>query len=168
MMILEWLIIIICIFTCFFYSYNHTPIKTQNQLVATNAKALLISCMDFRLIDDLVYALNKMGYNNNYNNIILAGASLGYNQTVNDAWRKTVDDHIQLSQRMHNITQIIVIDHMMCGAYKMLYNKPDLTRDEELKLHKENFIKFRKLMKYKYPKLEILTYLMDIDGTIIS
>jgi len=161
-------IIIICSLYLFtYYHYNKTSFATRDQIVATDAKALVISCMDFRLIDDLVHALDKMGYNNNYNNIVVAGASLGYNQTVSAAWRKTVDDHIQLSQKMHGITQIIVVDHMRCGAYNIFYDKPNLTRDEELELHKENFIKFRKLMKYKYPEIEILTYIMDIDGRMI-
>jgi len=141
--------------------------ESPDQLTAHNARAIVISCMDFRLIDDKVYLMDKLGYTNNYDEIILAGASLGYNQKVYDSWKKTVDDHIQLAQKLHNINQIIVVDHMSCGAYKLLYNKPNLTRDDEIKLHKENFIKFRKLMKDKYPKLEVLTYLMELDGTIL-
>lgn len=174
-----WLIVTAClIYLCAYYwsdcstrlsgsPGSSKPLKTRDQLTVSDTSTLVLSCMDFRLIDDLVYALDDMGYNNDYNNIILAGASLGYTQTVYDSWRKTVDDHIELSQELHNISQIIVVDHMMCGAYKILYNKPDLTREEELELHKENFIKFKKLMKSKYPELKVSTHIIDIDGRMI-
>lgn len=34
--------------------------------------------MDFRLIDDAVRYLDQEGYNNNYDEFILAGSSLGH------------------------------------------------------------------------------------------
>ncbi len=147
--------------------YVLISIPTQNQLTAHTAKALVITCMDFRLIDDAVYFLNSKGYNNNYDNIILAGASLGYNQTKYDSWKKTVDDHIGLAKKLHHIKEIIVIDHMDCGAYKLFYEKTKLSRTEEIKLHKENFAKFEKLIYQTYPELKVYCYLMDIDGKIV-
>ena len=89
---------------------------TQDQLTAHTAKALVITCMDFRLIDDAVYFLNSKGYNNNYDELILAGASLGYNQTKFESWKKTVDDHIGLAKKLHNIKEIIIIDHIRLFA----------------------------------------------------
>lgn len=141
---------------------------TQDQLIAHTAKALVITCMDFRLIDDAVYFLNSKGYNNNYDELILAGASLGYNQTKYESWRKTVDDHIGLAKKLHHIKEIIVIDHMDCGAYRIFYNKPKLSREEEMILHKENFDKFKKLIEKAYPELVVSTYLMDINGKLIN
>jgi hypothetical protein len=43
---------------------------TQDQLTAHNARAVVLSCMDFRLIDDQVKLLNSLGYNNNYDALI--------------------------------------------------------------------------------------------------
>ena len=142
--------------------------STQNQLTAHTAKALVITCMDFRLIDDAVYFLNSNGYNNNYDELILAGASLGYNQTKYETWRKTVDDHINLAKKLHHIKKIIVIDHMDCGAYKLFYDKSKISREDEIKFHIENFNKFKKLIYESYPDLEVSTYLMNIDGTMID
>jgi len=105
--------VIIILLICVYVMY--TPMRTQDQLTAHTAKALVITCMDFRLIDDAVYFLNSKGYNNNYDELILAGGSLGYNQTKYESWKKTVDDHIGLAKKLHNIKEIIVIDHMDCG-----------------------------------------------------
>ena len=115
--------------------------------------------MDFRLIDDAVYFLDSKGYNNNYDELILAGASLGYNQTKYDAWKKTVDDHIVLAKKLHHINEIIVIDHMDCGAYRIFYDKKIIPRDDEIKLHKENFNNFKELINKSYSDLKVSTYL---------
>ena len=101
----------------------HILSNTQNQLIAHDAKAIVITCMDFRLIDDAVRYLDKEGYNNNYDEFILAGSSLGYNQKTYNAWTETLDKHIELAQQLHHIKEVIVIDHMNCGAYKIFYNK---------------------------------------------
>lgn len=148
--------------------YLMPQMPTQNQLTAHTAKALVITCIDFRLIDDAEYFLNSKGYNNNYDEFILAGASLGYNQTKYDSWKKTIDDHINLSKKLHDIKEIIVIDHMDCGAYKMFYDKQQFPREEEILLHKENFNKFKEQINKLYPDLKVSIYLMETNGKIIN
>jgi carbonic anhydrase len=146
---------------------NKSLYKLPNQLTAHTAKAIVLSCMDFRLIDDEVYYFNKIGYTNNYDKFILAGASLGYNQDTFPEWGPTFDKHIQLAIQLHIIDEIIVVDHMGCGAYKILYDKPSLSNKEELELHKINLEKFRKIMNKKFPSLKVTTLLMDLDGSVI-
>ena len=141
---------------------------TQNQLTAHTAKAIVITCMDFRLIDDAVLFFNSIGLNNNYDGFILAGASLGYNQTVYSAWSETLDKHIELAEQLHDITEVIVLDHMQCGAYKLFYNLSPIPRATEIELHKNNFIQFTQTINQKYPHLTVSTYLMDLDGTIVA
>jgi len=156
------IILLICVYVMY------TPMRTQDQLTAHTAKALVITCMDFRLIDDAVHFLNSKGYNNNYDELILAGGSLGYNQTKYESWKKTVDDHIGLAKKLHNIKEIIVIDHLDCGAYKIFYNKTKISREKEIELHKDNFDKFEELISQAYPELEVSTYLMDLNGKIVN
>ena len=141
---------------------------TQNQLTVHKAKAIVITCMDFRLIDDAVLFFNSIGLNNNYDEFVLAGASLGYNQTVYSAWSETFDKHIELAEQLHDITDVIVLDHMQCGAYKIFYNLPSIPRADEITLHNENFIKFKQTINQKYPQLTVSTYLMDLDGSIVT
>ena len=142
--------------------------QTQNQLKAQTAKAMVITCMDFRLIDDAVKYLNAHGYNNNYDEFILAGASLGYNQTKFAAWTESLDKHIELAKQLHQIKEVIVIDHMNCGAYKLLYDKKTLSETEETVLHQENFVKFKETIKTKYPDLTVKTLLMKLNGEVVE
>ena len=141
---------------------------TQNQLTVHTAKAIVLTCMDFRLIDDAVLFFNSLGLNNNYDEFILAGASLGYNQTVYSAWGETFDKHIELAELLHDITDIIVLDHIQCGAYKIFYNLPSIARVDEIALHNQNFIIFKQTINQKYPHLNVSSYLMDLDGSIIT
>lgn len=46
------------------------------QYILKDARALLLTCIDFRLIDNVVFKLNELGYTNNYDEFALAGASL--------------------------------------------------------------------------------------------
>ncbi len=160
------LLLLVVIYLVFFKTTEN--FETQDQMTAHHAKAIVITCMDFRLIDDAVKYLDTIGYNNNYDEFILAGASLGYNQTKYTAWTETLDKHIELAESLHEIKEVIVIDHMSCGAYKIFYEKDSIPRDEEIKLHKENFEKFKKSIKNKYPQFEVKTLLMDLNGTIID
>lgn len=137
---------------------------TQDQLTAHNAKALVLTCMDFRLIDDSVDFMNIRGYHNNYDEFILAGASLGYNQETYPQWKQLLNKHIDLAKELHDISEIVVIDHMKCGAYKLFYNK-ELTEKEEFELHLQNLKLFKETINNSYPELKVYTYLMELDGT---
>jgi carbonic anhydrase len=165
---MKYLFLLATLIVLIILSIVYSSFPTQSQLTSHTAKALVITCIDFRLIDDAVYFLNSQGYHNNYDEFILAGASLGYNQNKYESWKKTADDHIFLSKKLHDISNIIVIDHMDCGAYKMFYDKTKILRDEEIRLHKNNFHTFRYLINKSYPELTVSTYLMDIDGKIID
>ena len=57
---------------------NELRARTQDQLTAKHATTYLVTCMDFRLIDDACRAMDNMGYNNNYDQLIVAGASFGF------------------------------------------------------------------------------------------
>jgi hypothetical protein len=57
---------------------------------------------------------------------------------------------------------------MDCGAYRLLYNKKKIPREEEIELHRENFDKFEELVSQTYPDLLVSTYLMDLNGKIID
>ena len=87
--------------------------------------------MDLRLRDNTPCFLNKLGYQNIYDETSNAGASLGYmgvpNANKNDEleyphWQTTCNDIIILSKQLHYIKKVILIDHMYCGAYKVFRN----------------------------------------------
>ena len=96
----------------------------------------------------------------------MAGASLGYNQTTFPEWGVTFDKHVELSKQLHDIDKIVVIDHMDCGAYRILYDNEEMTKDEEYELHTKNLNKFKTIASKKFPSLKISTYLIEIDGSV--
>ena len=140
-------------------------VRTQNQLTAHHASTYLVSCMDFRLLDDIVRAMDKMGYNNNYDQFIVAGASLGFCQSKYPHWRQTVMDHLEIGLGLHQFRQFIFIDHLDCGAYKKFF--PEIkTVDDEKKCHKEQLQKAHDFLAEKFPDFKFHAYIMDLHGEL--
>jgi carbonic anhydrase len=135
---------------------------TQDQLSAHEAKAFMITCMDFRLIDDDVKLMDSLGYNNNYDEFVLAGGSLGFVQQEYPYWATTALDHMEIGLKLHHFRQIIIIDHFDCGAYKKFM--PYKNREEELKNHQECIQKAHDLLKARYPNFSFRAFLMDLYG----
>ena len=80
--------------------------------------------MDFRLIDDAVRFMDLKGYNNNYDQFILAGSSLGFTQNKFPHWSQALMDHLGIGIALHEPREVMFIDHIDCGAYQKFY--PDL------------------------------------------
>ena len=53
---------------------------------AHDAKAFLVTCMDFRFINDEMSHMKEKGYDVNFDEFVLAGVSIGINQTVHPEW----------------------------------------------------------------------------------
>ena len=138
-------------------------LRTQNQMEVHEAKAILYSCMDFRLLDDIVIFMNEKGYNNNYDQFILAGASLSFIKDEYKHWRKVAKEHLSLAMQLHKIKEVICIEHDKCGAYKLLY--PDMKPEDERQLHIDNVIKFERKIQKSHPELTLHAYFMHLDGS---
>jgi hypothetical protein len=142
-------------------------------------KALIITCIDFRLIDDAVYYLNSKGYVDDYDQFILAGASLGYNTSLNEVnsqfsrWDKILENHIDIAYTLHNIKEIICMEHMDCGAYKAQLNGGNaFSKYDEINKHVNELNKFKMTINNKYvkddgsSKYDVKLWLMKLDGTV--
>jgi carbonic anhydrase len=160
------ILVTIIVIGVLFLFFNNSSTNLRNRLSETTAKAVVLSCMDFRFVNDTVYFLNKQ-YKDNYNKLSLAGASLGYNQDTFKEWGITIDKHIELAKQLHDVNEIIVIDHMDCGAYRILYDNEQMSKEEEYDLHRKNLNKFRTIMNKKFPELKVTTLLVNIDGSIV-
>jgi hypothetical protein len=132
------------------------------------AKALVLNCMDFRLRDNISCHLNLLGYKNKYDEAILAGSSLGYNGFLAYSnWQQYLNDHIQLSYDLHDINEIIIIDHMKCGAYNAQYVLS--TDSEEWDLHISNLKTAANTIHNTFnsiiPNLKIKCYIITINAS---
>ena len=144
------------------------PLKralTQNKMTAHNAKAFLVTCMDFRFINDEVSHMQEKGYDVNFDSFVLAGVSIGINQTKHPEWEKTLYDHIEISKNLHHIQKIILFDHLDCGAYKTFC--PGFKNEEEERaLHVEQLKIAAEKLKKKYNDLKIVCKIMDTKRNV--
>lgn len=139
-------------------------IETQEKTTAHEAKTFLITCMDFRIQDDICNFMDRLGYNTNYDHFIVAGSSLGFIQKEYPHWGKTAFDHMEIGLSLHHFREVIIIDHEDCGTYKKLY--PYNSKEEEYKNHEDCMQKVYNLLSKKYPKLKFRSYIIDIIGNI--
>lgn len=130
-------------------------------------EALLLSCMDYRLVDDTTRYMDGRHLTNGYDQVMIAGASLGAITDKFTEWNKTFWDHVQVALDLHHIKKVIILDHRDCGAYRVVYGI-DFGKDPaaETIVHTEHLRKLAAMIKAKYPALEVETALMALDGSV--
>lgn len=122
---------------------------------------LLLSCMDQRLLDDTVWFMNSLNLQNRYDQVALAGSSMGARQLpenlpYSERWRAVFFVHLKSAiDVLHRpIKDVFLLDHLDCGAYKYLhpcgqiqeeYRKASL--GEMAKYHHEELYEFSKEVK---------------------
>lgn len=121
----------------------------------------VLACIDPRFAYALEQYLDQTYAQggSSYDLFILAGASMGGNLTGNSAtaiptntiptcaivstlnnWQQTLSDHIQVAITLHNVTQIVIIDHLNCGAYSACAGATQNPGgDQNRQLHEDQF-----------------------------
>lgn len=134
---------------------------------AGGTEALLLSCMDYRLVDDTERFMAGMGLRNKYDHIVLAGAALGALTSKFPAWNATFWEHLQVAIDLHHIQKVFILDHRDCGAYKVVLGEDFASKpDEETRVHAETLMQLRQQIAARYPQLQVHSYLMALDGSV--
>ena len=143
------------------------PWTGQAVRAAGKAEALLLSCMDYRLVDETERYMSKRGLRNKYDHIILAGAALGASTDKYPAWNRTFWEHLGVAIELHGIQKVILMDHRDCGAYKVILGE-DIAKDRarETEVHASKLRELRKQIQEKHPKLSVELFLMSLDGKV--
>lgn len=139
----------------------------QRPARAGHADALLLCCMDYRLVDDVTRYMEGREMKNDYDQVILAGASLGaLNERFTD-WGKTFREHVAIAKDLHHINKVIVMDHRDCGAYKVLLGE-DLAGDpaRERDVHARYQRALAGVITAAHPDLQVELLLMALDGSV--
>ena len=134
---------------------------------AGGTDALLLSCMDYRLVEDTERYMAGRGLRKKYDHVILAGASLGALTDKFPAWNKTFWEHLDVALDLHHIQKVIVLDHRDCGAYKVILGE-DFAKDpaKETAVHASKLRELRTQILGKQPKLTVEMLLMSLDGKV--
>lgn len=138
-------------------------------IVRANGKAntLLLSCMDYRLMDEVERYMLRRGLYHNYDHIVLAGASLGAITDKYPQWSKTFWDHLDLSVKLHGVHTVMIMDHRDCGAYKTLLGEDFFQNPQrETSEHATKLMKLKAMILEKYPSIAVETLLMNLTGEV--
>jgi carbonic anhydrase len=134
--------------------------------LAGHAEALVLTCMDYRLVDDAVKFFDAKHFTGEYDQVSLAGASLAGVSDKFPSSNAAVWDHVQIAKTLHHIQKVIVLDHRDCGAYKVAFgDKFAAEKAAETVQHKEVMVMFKAALAKKHPDLGVEFYLMALDGT---
>jgi carbonic anhydrase len=131
------------------------------------AEVLLLSCMDYRLLDEIAYYMDGRGLTNKYDHVILAGASLGALVDAKPEWGATFWNHVDVAKQLHHIHKVMIIDHRDCGAYKVFIG-PETAKDRETETqcHTEQLRKLAAALAARHSDLSVELLLMSLDGTV--
>lgn len=143
--------------------------RPQGKTVPSNGghNILLLSCMDLRLLDEIVAYMDGRNLTNRYDHVILAGAALGVVHAAHGHWAKTFWDHLALARELHDVAEVHILEHRECGAYRKLLglhfaNDPDA----ESQKHAEAAHALESLIRLQHPELTVRSFLMDLEGQV--
>lgn len=164
---------------------SSTPTPPTPPTPATE-KVMILTCIDYRLMEEVVIAMNKLGYSNMYDQFILAGSSLGFNYgTVDETkvplefnyWQQSFYDNIDIAIQLHHIKQIFLIDHCDCGAYEAFYNVEfdDCADPTSLERHYSNLSTAASTLTEKYKNtygegdgLTVKKFIIQLNGVMVE
>ena len=131
------------------------------------AEALVLNCMDHRLIGAVADYLGARGLAGRYDQISLAGGAIGIMSDQAAPWAETFWAHVKLARELHGISKVIVIDHQDCGACKAFVGADCATdREHELVVHMEKMEALADEIRTREPGLDVELLFMDLDGSV--
>lgn len=128
------------------------------------AKALVLSCIDFRFLTAERYFLSRKNLGGEYDWTALAGASLAVAGFPHPSDAEAFWDQLDISYRLHHINKVIVIDHQDCGAYATMID-PNLSKDpeRELQIHTDYLNRAYWSIRDRYPDIEVELYFAALN-----
>ncbi|PSB01224.1 carbonic anhydrase [Merismopedia glauca] len=141
--------------------------ETKPALAQKNAKALVLSCIDFPVLEAERYFLSLQNLTNQYDFTALAGASLALTGLPHPADAQAFWDQLELSYRLHHIQKVIIIDHQDCTVYADKID-PNLSQDpaKEQEVHTQYLSKAYWAIRDRYPDLNIELYFLTSKAEV--
>jgi carbonic anhydrase len=132
-------------------------------------KALVLSCIDYRVLEAERYFLSLQNLGNLYDMTALAGSSLALSGVPHQADAMAFWDQLDISYRVHHIKKVIILDHQDCAAFAYKIN-PQLSDDPKLELqtHQESMSRAYWAIRDKYPDLNIELYFVSLNAEVKS
>ena len=108
--------------------------------------AVVVHCIDFRLQKYLDPWLQEHFGHDNYNRVALAGGVLESDSILKQ---------VEISNRLHNIKKVVLINHEDCGAYG---------KTGTFERHSQDLLEARQKVEALFPNLDVETYYLHLSG----
>lgn len=113
-------------------------------------RAIVVSCMDFRLREYLRDWTKKTLKDEGFDRVAIAGGVKNL---------PFILDQIELSYKLHHIFEVYLINHEDCGAYG---------KEGNFKKHKEDLLFAKKILSQKFPALKIHLLYLTLEGKFVK
>jgi len=111
------------------------------------ADACIVACIDFRFQKYIKDWIAKNLNGKTYDYVGLAGSTKDW---------PVIKKQIDISKKLHQIKQVILIHHEECGAYGT---------ESTPQRHSQDLKKAKEKILAKYPDLQVDLYYLHLDGT---
>jgi len=133
------------------------------------AKACILACMDFRFQDKLQSWLKEHKYLGQCDEVIVAGASRDLVRPLKKFHKESLLRQIELSVKLHDPDEILIIDHQDCGGYAQDDTIPSgLEKNKDIEIHKKFAHEAKKVLEKKFPNKKIINIYIPFEGNIIE
>ena len=141
-----------------------TRVSKSNLKDIHEASTIVISCVDFRLRDELTAFVSKqLGLLDEYDELVLPGGSLALVASAYPCWKTTSIEVIGILKGLHKLSRVIFLDHRGCGAYRIIKGT---TPETELEHHTTVMREAKSIILAEFPEFEVYMLLMGLDGVI--
>ncbi|OGE25531.1 hypothetical protein A3C26_02370 [Candidatus Daviesbacteria bacterium RIFCSPHIGHO2_02_FULL_39_12] len=114
------------------------------------AEAVVVTCIDFRLQEIINKWISKYLQPKTYDRVAWAGGVKNLDQIL---------EQVEISQRLHHIKKVVLINHEDCGAYG---------QEDTAQKHAEDLTSAKTKIQEQFPNLETETYYLHLDGAFES
>jgi carbonic anhydrase len=119
--------------------------------------SVVVMCIDYRFWPHALPILQKKyGV---FDLIEIAGGAKSLVSPLEEEDRTTLLENIEISIKLHKAKQLILTNHIDCGAYKG--SKKFNTHEKEILFHENELRQAKIIARAKFPKLEIKTFIVD-------
>ena len=125
-------------------------------------KAMVLSCIDPRFQPKVFNYLKKKNLTGKYSSFTIAGGSIGVTAKKFKKWHSTFWENLATSIKLHNISNLIVINHNDCGAAKIVNGNNKFSTSIENKIHNQSFKIIKRKLKKKNTSIKVSFKIMKI------
>lgn len=112
-----------------------------------NCEAIIISCIDFRFQEHIHEWLLQNHTEQTHDRVALAGGVFDFYSVLKQ---------VEISDRLHHIRKVILLNHEDCGAYG---------EAGTYERHKHDLEEAERKIEALFPHLDVEAYYLHLDGT---